>query len=63
MRIICDHCGRPCSGAVKRTPENLNFHPECLAELVKGIEHESTSVSWQSPEVSASTWVEGERRN
>jgi hypothetical protein len=43
MRIMCDHCSRPISGTVKRIAGNLNFHPDCLAELVEeGTKPEST---------------------
>ncbi|MBA2702987.1 MAG: hypothetical protein H0U60_03945 [Blastocatellia bacterium] len=35
MRIICDHCDHPISGAVKLLAGNLNLHPDCLAELSK----------------------------
>lgn len=63
MRIICDHCGGAISGKVQRMAENLNFHPDCLAELVRVTEQESTAVSWRSQEAPASRWVESEKRN
>lgn len=61
MRIICDHCGQPISGAVKRMPEHLNFHPECLVETDKGTEHEATPAAWMSQEGSVSGWMEDGR--
>ena len=56
MRLICDHCGGPISGRVQRMPESLNFHPDCLAEVVNGGEQESAAVSWQSQEAPVTGW-------
>ena len=51
MRIICDHCSRPISGTVKKLTGNFNFHPDCLAELVKEApKPESTDASLRNPE-------------
>ena len=51
MRIICDHCSRPISGTVKKLAGNFNFHPDCLAELVKEApKPESTDGSFRGPE-------------
>jgi hypothetical protein len=44
MRIICDHCGSPISGTVKRVPGNFTLHPDCLAQLGKEPKDESTAV-------------------
>lgn len=30
MRIVCDYCSYPISGAVKKIAGNINLHPECL---------------------------------
>ena len=54
MRIICDHCGYPLSGTVKKTPGNLNLHPDCLVELGRETNQTLTRVSWQSGESSVS---------
>ena len=58
MRIICDHCSNPVSGTVKRTPGNLNFHPECLAQLANELKPELTAVSWRSGDSSVSMLLE-----
>jgi hypothetical protein len=58
MRIICDHCSRPISGAVKRLAGNFNLHPDCLVLLGKDPKHESTAASWQSLEFSTGTLAE-----
>jgi len=58
MRIICDHCGYPVSGAVKKTPGNLNLHPDCLVQLGRETNQALTRVSWQSGESSVSMLLE-----
>ena len=58
MRIICDHCSNPVSGTVKKSPGNLNFHPECLAQLTKESKPELTAVSWRSGDSSVSMLLE-----
>ena len=58
MRIICDHCGDPVAGTVKRTTGNLNLHPDCLAELGAEAKPELTAVSWRSGESSVSMLLE-----
>ena len=58
MRIICDECGHPVSGTVKRVPGNLNLHPECLARLGKESNNEVTAVSWRSGQSSVSMLLE-----
>ena len=58
MRIICDHCGHPVSGTVKKVPGNLNLHPECVDRLGKESKPELTAVSWRSGESSISMLVE-----
>lgn len=45
MRIICDQCGYPVSGTVKRTAGNLNLHPECLVQLGRETSHELTAAT------------------
>jgi hypothetical protein len=62
MRIICDHCDRPISGSVKRTPESLNFHADCLAELADEAKEDTTAASWSSQEESVNAWSEWDRR-
>lgn len=54
MRIICDHCDRPISGTVKRMPENLNFHADCLAQLANERNEDATAALGQSQEGSIS---------
>jgi hypothetical protein len=54
MRIICDHCGYPVSGAVKKTAGKLNLHPECLVQLGREAHQAFARVSWQSGEQSMS---------
>lgn len=58
MRIICDHCGHPVSGTVKRVPGNLNLHPECFTRLGNESNRELAAVSWRSGESSVSMLVE-----
>ena len=58
MRIICDHCGYPVTGTVKRTAGNLNLHPDCLAQLGEEAKPELTAVSWRSGESSVSMLLE-----
>jgi len=50
MRIICDHCSRPMSGTVTRVAGNFNLHPDCLAQLAKQSNHESTAIAGRSRE-------------
>ena len=45
MRIICDYCSLPISGAVKREAGNFNVHPDCPAQEDKPAKHQSTAVS------------------
>jgi hypothetical protein len=45
MRIICDYCSLPISGAVKREAGNFNLHPDCPAQGDKSAMHQSTAVS------------------
>ena len=54
MRVICDHCGDPVAGTVKRAAGNLNLHPECLAQLGGESPSELTAVSWRSGDSSVS---------
>ncbi len=54
MRIICDHCGQPIAGSVKRVAGNFNFHLVCMAELGKEAKQESTVGSWRGHESSVS---------
>ena len=59
MRIICDECGYPVSGTVKRTAGNLNLHPECLAQLGNREPNQQlTAVSWLNQGSSVSMLVE-----
>ena len=58
MRIICDHCGYPVSGAVKKAAGNLNLHPECLVQLGREAHQAFARVSWQSGERSMSMLLE-----
>ena len=58
MRIICDECGYPVSGTVKRTAGNLNLHPECLAQVGMEPNRQLTAVSWSSQGSSMSMLVE-----
>lgn len=53
MRIICDHCDRQISGAVKVLAGTLNLHPDCVAELGKETKPRSTAVAWQTRDASA----------
>ena len=57
MRIICDHCGYPLSGTVKKNG-NLNLHPECLVQLGREAHQAFARVSWQSGEASMSMLLE-----
>jgi hypothetical protein len=57
MRIICDYCSRPISGTVKRMVGNFNIHPECLAQLVKQVNHEPTASSWRRQDRSLRDFV------
>ncbi|HKR61337.1 MAG TPA: hypothetical protein VJS64_16575 [Pyrinomonadaceae bacterium] len=52
MRIICDHCGEPVAGTVKRVAGNLNLHPDCLAQLGEETKLELTAVSSRSGKLS-----------
>ncbi len=61
MRIICDHCGYPLSGTVKKAPGKLNLHPECLVQLGRETNQVLTRVSWQSGESSMSMLLERKR--
>lgn len=61
MRIICDHCGYHVTGTVKKTPGNLNLHPECLALLSRDGKHELSTVSLRSGESSVSMLLERKR--
>ncbi len=45
MRIICDYCSHPVSGAVKRTAGNFNLHPACLDQLIHETRPELTTES------------------
>lgn len=58
MRIICDHCGHPVSGTVKKVPGNLNLHPECVARLGNEANQELTAVSWLSGESAVTMLLE-----
>jgi hypothetical protein len=58
MRIICDHCDRQISGAVKVLAGTLNLHPDCMTELGKETRQTSTAMSWQGQENSAVALVE-----
>jgi len=55
MRIICDNCSRPISGAVKRLAGNFNLHPDCQAQLGKDTRRQSPAVlCWgQEPSIGA----------
>ncbi|HKB67566.1 MAG TPA: hypothetical protein VKC61_17040 [Pyrinomonadaceae bacterium] len=57
MRIICDHCDRQISGAVKVLAGTLNLHPDCLDELGKETK-QKPSVSWPRQDRSAVALVE-----
>jgi len=57
MRIICDHCDRQISGAVKVLAGTLNLHPDCLDELGKETK-QRTSASWPRQDSSAVALVE-----
>jgi hypothetical protein len=48
MRIICDHCGDPVNGTVKKTAGNLNLHPDCLAQVSGQSTPELKAVTWRS---------------
>ena len=58
MRIICDHCDRQISGAVKVLAGTLNLHPDCMAELGKDTKQKPSAGSWQGQDSSAVTLVE-----
>jgi hypothetical protein len=58
MRIICDHCDRPISGTVKRIPESLNFHADCLTELAKEAKEDTTAAMWPNQEEPVNAWRE-----
>jgi len=58
MRIICDHCDRQISGAVKVLAGTLNLHPDCVAELGKATKQKPSAMSWQGQENSAVALVE-----
>jgi len=53
MRIICDHCDRQISGAVKVLAGTLNLHPDCVAELGKETKQKPSAMLWQSQDSSA----------
>ena len=57
MRIICDHCERQISGAVKVLAGTLNLHPDCMTELGKETKQKSSSL-WQGQDASAVALVE-----
>jgi len=61
MRIICDHCGHSISGKVQRMTENLNFHPECLNELVRTTQPELKPIT-ESYQRSPRRWLEKNQR-
>ena len=52
MRIICDHCDRQISGAVKVLAGTLNLHPDCMTELGKETRQKPSSMSWQGQDAS-----------
>ena len=58
MRIICDHCDRQISGAVKVLAGTLNLHPDCLTELGKETKRKPSSMTWQGQDTSAVALVE-----
>jgi len=58
MRIICDHCDRQISGAVKVLAGTLNLHPDCMTELGKETRQKPSSMSWQGQDTSAVALVE-----
>jgi len=58
MRIICDHCDRQISGAVKVLAGTLNLHPDCLDELGKETKQKTSAASWQRQDGSAVALVE-----
>lgn len=60
MRIICDHCGQPISGTVKRVAGNLNFHLFCTTEVSREAKQESTTISGRCQEASVSTLMESQ---
>jgi len=53
MRIICDHCDRQISGAVKVLAGTLNLHPDCVAELGKETKQKPSAMLWQSQDSSS----------
>jgi hypothetical protein len=59
MRIICDHCDRQISGAVKVLAGTLNLHPDCMTELGKETKQKPSPRSWQSQDSSAVALAEG----
>lgn len=61
MRIICDHCGHPISGRVQKMAGNLNFHPDCLTEVVRGTQPQLTPIS-ENYQSSAKRWTDRDRR-
>lgn len=56
MRIICDHCGQPIAGTVKRVAGSFNFHLACLSPG-KEAKQESTVGSWRGHESSVSALI------
>ena len=58
MRIICDHCDRQISGAVKVLAGTLNLHPDCMTKLGKETRQRPTAVPWQGQDNSALSLVE-----
>lgn len=59
MRIICDHCDRQISGAVKVLAGTLNLHPDCMTELGKETKQKTSATSWQSQDSAAVALAEG----
>lgn len=58
MRIICDHCERQISGAVRVLAGTLNLHPDCMTELGKETKQKPCSKSWQGQDTSVVVLVE-----
>lgn len=55
MRIICDYCGGGISGRVQRVADNLNFHPECLGEVIQGQDTTAITTPGHSDRAKRST--------
>jgi hypothetical protein len=58
MRIICDHCDREISGAVKVLAGTLNLHPDCMTELGKETKQKPSAMSWQAQDTSVVALVD-----